>query len=77
MRVRKETGDFSIKLDTNNAATIRPKLSAEDLLGYVVDNGTNLTVITSVADSTSTITLTAGSVSYTYTKSTGAVAKNV
>ena len=78
MRVRRETGDFSIKL-VNNTATIRKNLSAEDLLGYVVEThdgpGYTLTIITSVTATENSVMFKIGADSFTYTPSTGVVAK--
>lgn len=75
MRLRKETGDFHITI-SEGAATLPKNLKAFDLLGYIVINGANASAITSAETAVggATITLTAGSASYTYTVATGAVA---
>lgn len=75
MRVRRETGDFSIKFTATKNPVLPKNLLAEDLLGTVIEaaNGT-MTIVTAVAAGTGTVTLTAGSKSYTYTLATGVVA---
>lgn len=74
MRLRRETGDFSCVIKSN-AATIPANLSAEDLIGLIVVDGTATSVVSSVAASgTTKLVLTAGAKSYNYTIATGAVA---
>lgn len=72
MRVRKESGDFEIKL-TSGAGVIPKGLSAAQLLGYVVDDGSNLVVVTAVTATETGCELTAGEATYEYVKETGAV----
>lgn len=74
MRVRRETGDFSCVIKSN-AATIPANLSAEDLIGLIIVDGTAVAIVTNVAASGATkLVLTAGAKSYNYTIATGAVA---
>lgn len=73
MRLRRETGDFSIVI-TSNAATIRKNLNAEDLIGAIIVDGTVTAVVTAITTAAATLTLTAGAKNYTYTIATGAVA---
>ena len=73
MRLRRETGDFKIVID-DGAATIPAGLGAEDLIGVIANNGTSIEVLTAATDATTTVTLTATSGTYVYTKATGAVA---
>lgn len=76
MRVRRETGDFSIKFTATTNPVLPKNLLAEDLLGTVIEaaDGT-MTIVTAVEAGTGTVTLTAGSDSYTYTLATGVVAE--
>ena len=73
MRLRRETGDFSCVIKSN-AATIPANLSAEDLIGLIVVDGTATSVVSSVVASGAKLVLTAGAKSYNYTIATGAVA---
>lgn len=73
MRLRRESGDFSINI-VDAAATIRPNLNAGDLIGAIITSGTVTAVVTAITTGDGTLTLTAGSASYTYTVATGAIA---
>ncbi len=49
MRLRRETGDFSIRFDSNtNTCEIRKGLNAEDLIGVVIQCGTITGVVTAI-----------------------------
>lgn len=73
MRLRRETGDFSIVIE-ESAAEIRANLNAEDLIGAIIVDGTATAVVTAITTASTTLTLTAGAKSYTYTIATGAIA---
>lgn len=47
MRLRRETGDFSIRFDGDtHTCEIRKGLNAEDLIGVVIQKGTRVGVVT-------------------------------
>lgn len=46
MRLRRETGDFSIVFDGTTECQIRKGLAAEDLIGAVIQNGILMGVVT-------------------------------
>lgn len=49
MRLRRETGDFSIRFDGDtHTCEIRKGLNAEDLIGVVIQFGTLVSVVTAV-----------------------------
>lgn len=79
MRLRRETGDFQIKVIVNSetsaitANTIQKNLLDEDLVGQIVDANGAWEVITKVTNSTTTITAVTESYTLTYTKATGAI----
>lgn len=77
MRLRRETGDFSIVVaeDYSVAKPIWKNLILEDLLGVIVDyNGVLETVVKVEAGSTAgTFVATTDSLKLTYTKATGVV----
>lgn len=77
MRLRRETGDFRIKVDGEGAVnTINKHLLGEDLLGQVVElNDGTMEVVTKVLENklAGTVTATCKSYTLTYTKATGAV----
>lgn len=83
MRLRRETGDFSIKFDTDaTEVTIRKNLNSEDLVGCVVQQetaeGTGMTVIVSVVQNKTTgvvVLAPATGDSYNYDPNTGKVTK--
>ena len=72
MRLRRETGDYSIAI-VNRAATIPAHLNAEDLIGAIVVDGTATAVVTAITTASTTLSLTAGAKTYTYTIATGAI----
>lgn len=79
MRLRRETGDYRIKITSGEGNTIPAGLLVEDLLGAVIEtDGTALSVVVEVSKSSDIYTLHAlanGTVaSYTYNKLTGEVA---
>lgn len=79
MRLRRETGDYRIKITEGVGNTIPAGLLVEDLLGAVIEtDGTALSVVVEVSKSSDIYTLYAlakGTVaSYTYNKLTGEVA---
>lgn len=79
MRLRRETGDFQIKVtvddDTVTVNSLTPKLLGEDFLGQVVDVNGVYEVVVSASENKLAGTVTAICASYTltYNKSTGAV----
>lgn len=77
MRLRRETGDFQIKVTVNNntitANAIRTGLGAEDLIGEVVDAAGVLEVVTSATDGTDAVTAVTATYTLTYVPSTGAI----
>lgn len=75
MRLRRETGDFSIVI-TNSAATIPANLQAEQLVGQIITNGTTDYVVTAVTKGDGTYTLGTADAAhvYTYIVATGAIA---
>lgn len=80
MRLRRETGDFQIKVTvdagagTVTANTIAPKLMGEDFVGQIVDADGQFEVVTKVAETNTTVTAYIESFTLTYTKATGAIA---
>lgn len=79
MRLRRETGDYRIKITSGVGNTIPAGLLVEDLLGAVIEtNGTALSVVVEVSKSSDIYTLyalSAGVITdYTYNKLTGEVA---
>lgn len=58
MRLRRETGDFSIVID-GTECQIRKGLSAEDLIGVIIQDGISAGVVTGtwINEATGTITL--------------------
>lgn len=80
MRLRRETGDFQIKVtvDDNTATvnSINKFLLGEDFVGQIVDVDGEFEVITKASENKLAGTVTAVCESYTltYTKATGAIA---
>ena len=77
MRMRKDTGFFNLKADSEgNFKTVLKNLSAEDFIGEIVETEDGFAaVVTAVNDSEkTTVTFTAGEGTYTYTRATGAIA---
>ena len=78
MRLRRETGDYRIKITSGVGNTIPAGLLVEDLLGAVIEtNGTALSVVVEVSKASDVYTLyalSAGVIThYTYNKLTGEV----
>jgi len=77
MRLRRETGDFQIKVTNNDGTltvnTIRTGLGAEDLIGEVVDAAGALEAVTSATDGTDEVTAITATYTLTYVPSTGAI----
>ena len=76
MRLRRETGDFRIKVDSEGAAnTINKNLLGEDFVGQVVEVDGTFEVVTKASENKLAGTVTAVCESYTltYTKATGAI----
>lgn len=80
MRLRRETGDFQIKVTVDGSDvtvnSIAANLLGEDFVGQVVDANGTFEVVTSVSENKLAGTVTAVCESYTltYTKATGAIA---
>ena len=79
MRLRRETGDFQIKVtvdnDTVTVNTLTPNLLGEDFVGQIVDANGVYEVVTKASENKLAGTVTAVCESYTlvYTKATGAI----
>lgn len=79
MRLRRETGDFQIKVtvedDTATVNSINKLLLGEDFVGQIVDVDGEFEVITKASENKLAGTVTAVCESYTltYTKATGAI----
>lgn len=79
MRLRRETGDFQIKVtagdDGATVNSINKLLLGEDFVGQIVDIGGTMEVITKASENKLNGTVTAVCESYTltYTKATGAI----
>ena len=76
MRLRRETGDFRIKIDSEGTVnTINKNLLGEDFVGQVVEVDGTFEVVTKASENKSAGTVTAVCESYTltYTKATGAI----
>lgn len=58
MRLRRETGDFSIAFGDNTECQIRKGLAAEDLIGAVVQTGVAMGVVTGTEKNTDTGAIT-------------------
>ena len=79
MRLRRETGDFKIVVTVNSEShaitvnSIRTGLTAEDLIGEVVNANGPLEVAVKATDASTTVTLLTATYTLTYTKATGAI----
>ena len=79
MRLRRETGDFKIVVTVNSDThaitvnSIRQNLSAEDLIGAVVNANGPLEVVVKATDASTTVTLLTTTYTLTYTKATGGI----
>lgn len=74
MRLRRETGDFQIKVTSGAVNTIRKGLSAEDFVGELVSVDGVYEVISSASDGEGTVTAKSETYTLTYNKETGAIA---
>lgn len=74
MRLRRETGDFQIKINSENAVnTIRKGLSAEDFVGELVNVNGTYEVVNSANDTETGAEFKTNSFTLTYTKATGVI----
>lgn len=75
MRLRRETGDFRIKVTEGTVNTINKNLLGEDFVGQVVEVDGTFEVVTKASENKAAGTVTAVCESYTltYTKATGAI----
>ena len=79
MRLRRETGDFQIKVTVDDGTatvnTINNGLIGEDFVGQIVDVDGTFEVVNKVSENKLAGTVTAYTESYTltYTKATGAI----
>lgn len=75
MRLRRETGDFRIKVTEGTVNTINKNLLGEDFVGQVVEVDGTFEVVTKASENKAAGTVTAVCKSYTltYTKATGAI----
>lgn len=76
MRLRRETGDFRIKIDSEGTVnTINKNLLGEDFVGQIVEVDGTFEVVTKASENKLAGTVTAVCESYTltYTKATGAI----
>lgn len=79
MRLRRETGDFQIKVTTGNDGlevnSITPLLLGEDFVGQIVDVNGTFEVVTKMAENkiAGTVTAYTESVVLTYKKSDGSI----
>lgn len=75
MRFRRETGDFQITINSENAVnTIRKGLSAEDFVGELVNVNGTYEVVNSANDTETGAEFKTNSFTLTYTKATGVIA---
>ena len=74
MRLRRETGDFSVKF-VDNEAKIRTNLFPEQLLGQIIEDGDKLLVVVGVVKGEDSLTIKTVDGDYTYVAETGVVAK--
>lgn len=74
MRLRRETGDFQITINSENAVnTIRKGLSAEDFVGEMVNVNGTYEVVNSASDTETGAEFKTNSFTLTYTKATGVI----
>lgn len=72
MRLRRETGDFSIKFAENAMTkTVVSGLGAEDLIGAIIEYGGDFYVVTSTSTSEGVIILASALEGYTVTYTVG------
>lgn len=74
MRLRRETGDFQIRINPSNGTNaIRTGLSAEDFAGELININGAIEPVLSVSESEGVVTAKTASYTVTYNKETGAV----
>lgn len=74
MRLRRETGDFQIRINPSNGTNaIRTGLSAEDFAGELININGTIEPVLSVSESEGVVTAKTASYTVTYNKETGAV----
>lgn len=74
MRLRRETGDFQIRINPSNGTNaIRTGLSAEDFAGELININGTIEPVLSVSESEGIVTAKTASYTVTYNKETGAV----
>lgn len=73
MRLRRETGDFQIKVTSDGVNTIRKGLGANDLIGETVAVEGGYVAVTSAIASDNGIVLTTTAGTYTYNPATGEI----
>ena len=74
MRLRRETGDFQIRINPSNGTNaIRTGLSAEDFAGELININGTIEPVLSVSENEGVVTAKTASYTVTYNKETGAV----
>lgn len=77
MRLRRETGDFQIRVNpANGTNSLRKGLSAEDFAGELININGTIEPVLSVSESEGVVTAKTASYTVTYNKETGAVASS-
>lgn len=71
MRLRRETGDFQIKVTSGAVNTIRKGLSAEDFVGELVNVDGVYEAVVNASESEGVVTFKSASYTLTYNKTTG------
>lgn len=71
MRLRRETGDFQIKVTSGAVNTIRKGLSAEDFVGELVSVDGVYEAVVNASESEGIVTFKSASYTLTYNKTTG------
>lgn len=74
MRLRRETGDFQIRINPSNGTNaIRTGLSAEDFAGELININGTIEPVLSVSENEGVVTAKTASYTVTYNKATGAI----
>lgn len=74
MRLRRETGDFQIRINPSNGTNaIRTGLSAEDFAGELININGTIEPVLSVSENEGAVTAKTASYTVTYSKETGAI----
>ena len=77
MRLRRETGDFQIRINPSNGTNaIRTGLSAEDFAGELININGTIEPVLSVSENEGVVTAKTASYTVTYNKETGAIASS-